>query len=236
VEPRAGRGAPLTVARRESPDRATGLMERSAMSKLVRLAAIVVVATASAGGTGCVAYPAGTAHETTFDDLRREDGWVLADAAPITRQKSDDDCGAASLSSVLACWGVDASVETLRQECAVPGEPGLRAAALRDAARRRGLAAFLVAGRVADLDHELGRGRPVIVGVVKEAGPVSVAHFEVVVGRHPDAERIAAIDPARGLVFDALADFEREWAATKDVMLVVFRPESKTTTAATGGR
>jgi ABC-type bacteriocin/lantibiotic exporter with double-glycine peptidase domain len=205
------------------------------MPKLERLASIVVVGAALFGATGCVAYSRGTARETTYDDLRREDGWLLVDVAPIVRQESDDDCGAASLSTVLAVWGVDASAETLRKECAVADESGLRATSLRDAARRRGLSAFLLAGRVADLDHELRRGRPVLVGVVKSAGTVSVTHFEVVVGLHPGAARVAALDPARGLVCDALADFAGEWAATKGVTLVVFRPESKATTAATGG-
>jgi predicted double-glycine peptidase len=235
VEPRARRGAALTAAGRKSSDGAAGLMERSDMPKIPRLAAIVVVAAASAGAAGCVAYPAGTARATTFDDLRREDGWVLVDGAPATLQQSDDDCGAASLATVLACWGVDAPAEALRRECAVPGEAGLRASALRDAARRRGLSAFLFAGTVADLDHELRRGRPVLVGVVKSAGPASVTHFEVVVGLHSGRDRVAALDPARGLVCDSLADFAGEWAAADGTALVVFRPAQKKPTLVAGG-
>jgi ABC-type bacteriocin/lantibiotic exporter with double-glycine peptidase domain len=190
---------------------------------LRHLARIVVVAVLAAG---CVAFP-GPGRQATYEELRQQEGWVLLDAVPVVKQDSLQDCGAASLSMVFEHWGVDVSADTLMQECAVEGEEGLRAVALRDAARRRGFSAYLFAGRVADLEHELRRGRPVVVGVIKSAGPLSVAHFEVVVGLHPREERVAALDPARGLVCNSLPEFAAEWAATDGVTLVVFRPEPK---------
>jgi len=193
-------------------------------------AALVAVTTA-----GCATVP-GTAQPATYEELRQEEGWTLLDAVPFVEQHSGEDCGAASLSMVLAHWGVDAPAETLAQECAVAGEPGLRASALRDAARRRGLSAYLFAGRVADLEHELGRGRPVVVGLLRSEGLLSATHFEVVVGVHPRAQRIAALDPAVGLVADALPAFAGEWAATEGVTLVVFRPGTTPGPQASSGR
>ena len=165
----------------------------------------------------------GTAGPVTYEQLHGQQGWILVDDMRHVAQETDDDCGAAALSSVLARWGVDVPTATLREECSVPGVSGIRAADLRDAARGRGLSAFLFEGGVADLEHELKRGRPVIVGLVKALGPLSRTHFEVVVGLLP-SEAVAAIDPARGLVRDELSSFTAEWAATRGVTLVVFRP------------
>ncbi len=183
------------------------------------LALLALVATMASAG--CV-LSLGSADPATYEQLQAEDGWILAGDVRHVPQESDDDCGAAALSSVLARWGVDVPAATLRDECALPGVDGLRASELRDAARRRGLSAFVFEGSVADVEHELRRGRPVVVGLVKSAGPVAITHYEVVVGLRPDDE-IAAIDPARGLVRDALPAFAAEWAATRGVTLVVFR-------------
>ena len=158
----------------------------------------------------------------------------MIDDVRFVPQESEEDCGAAALSMVLARWGIDVPAATLQQECAVAGGAGLKAADLRDAARRRGLSAYLFAGSLADLEHELGRGRPVIVGLVKSFATMRVAHFEVVVGlRQP--EQVAALDPQRGLVCDSLPAFTAEWTATQGATLVVFRPEPKPHFAATAG-
>lgn len=198
------------------------------MLKLAPLALYVAAA-------GCVALPAGQARPTTYDDLRREDGWLLLDSVPHVAQSSRSDCGAASLAMVLALWGVDASVESLGIECAAPGDEGLRASALRDAARRRGLAAFVFAGRMEDLEHELRRGRPVVVGLMKSAGPATASHYEVVVGLHPATQRVATLDPASGLVLNELSEFAREWEAARGVTLVVFRPAAPAASPTAGG-
>jgi ABC-type bacteriocin/lantibiotic exporter with double-glycine peptidase domain len=190
---------------------------------------LIVLAAAGA----CVAHP-GSAVPADAAELRRQPGWVLLEGVEHVPQETEEDCGAAALSTVLARWGVDAPVATLREECAVAGEAGLRAAALRDAARRRGLSAYLFAGKVDDLEHELRRGRPVIVGLVKSLGTVAASHFEVVVGL-AGREQVAALDPARGLVRDALPAFVAEWSATKGVTLVVFPPAQKGPSTAADG-
>ena len=182
---------------------------------------------------GCV-VDAGTATPASYSDLHEKEGWILVDGVEPVAQQTEQDCGAAALSTVLAHWGVDVPAAALREECTVPGVEGLRAAELRDAARRRGFSAFLLEGSVADLEHELRRGRPFVVGLVKSLGPWSSSHFEVVVGLLP-SEEVAAIDPAHGLMRDGLPAFAAEWAATKGVTLVVFRPAAKGALQAVAG-
>jgi len=203
------------------------------------LSALLAAALAAAALPGCVVYP-GTARPTTWDELRREEGWTLLDTVPFVAQRTEQDCGAASLAMVLARWGVDAPPEEIERECAEPGQDGLKASALRDAVRRRGLKAFVFAGRVEDLEHELALGRPVVVGLVKSIGPLVSSHFEVVVGLQPAsggnaARQIAALDPFRGLVRDSLDGFRGEWEATKGVTLVIFKPGAGPVALAAGG-
>ena len=195
------------------------------------LPSVLLAALSAFAAAGCVSMHPGSAEATTWEELRREPGWLLLDAVPFVPQEKDTDCGAAALSMALAHWGVDAPRATLEAECAVDGQEGLRAAALRDAAKRRGLQAFVFRGRVKDLEHELARGRPIVVGLLKSIGPLTLSHFEVVVGLHPGAGRVAALDPARGLVRDSLPAFSGEWAAAGDVTLVLFRPADATARA-----
>jgi ABC-type bacteriocin/lantibiotic exporter with double-glycine peptidase domain len=176
---------------------------------------------AAFSSAGCI-LSLGSAEPTTQQELQAEQGWILVGDVPHVAQENAEGCGAAALSSVLARWGVDVPAATLREECTLPGVEGLQAAELRDAARRRGLSAFVFEGTIADLEHELRLGRPVVVGLVKSLGPLTATHYEVVVGLRPDAE-VAAIDPAQGLVRDTLPAFTAEWAATRGVTLVVFR-------------
>lgn len=184
--------------------------------------------------TGCIALYPGTARPVTMEELRAEEGWTLLETVPDVRQASDQDCGAACLSMVLGHWGVPAPAAVLEKECAVEGREGIRAADLRDAAKRRGFSAFLFKGRVEDLRHELEKGRPVVVGLIK-SGPLGVtSHFEVVIGIDPVGRRVALRDPLLGLMRDSLDGFEREWEPTGFVTLVVFlrKPEAAARVAA----
>ena len=54
-------------------------------------------------------------------------------------------------------------------------------------------------------------------------------------GFHPQAQHVAALDPAVGLVRDALPAFADEWSATNGVTLVVFRPAAAAVSRTSGG-
>ena len=167
----------------------------------------------------------GSARSATPADLSADEGWERIEGVPEVRQVAREDCGAASLAMVLGYWG---RVVPRRELAVVPGsEQGFRAATLRDFARRQGLQAFLIPGQLDDLERELQRGHPVLVGLVKRYGQRAYPHYEVVVGMSRRTQRILALDPASGLRVDSREGFAAEWAAAGQVALVVYPPPLK---------
>jgi ABC-type bacteriocin/lantibiotic exporter with double-glycine peptidase domain len=167
---------------------------------------------------GCNAYTGG-ARDVTPNIWKYERGWVAVDNVPLFKQQGELDCGPTALAMVLAYWKVGEPTEERWQ----PGADDTRASAgeLRDHARSLGLAAFVVEGGLEDIKHELSAGRPVIVGVAKPTVEGDVAHYEVVVGLHPESKRIATLDPAAGWRQNSLEGFLREWIPTGRVLLIV---------------
>jgi ABC-type bacteriocin/lantibiotic exporter with double-glycine peptidase domain len=154
--------------------------------------------------------------------IEREAGWLTAAEVPVVRQKGEADCGAAALAMVLSSLSRPVTLEEIIAAC--PGsEPGIRAADLRDVARREGLKAFVIAGTVDDLERELGKHRPILVGLVKGEGQRRTCHYEVVVGLNLERCQVALLDPARGWRRDDLDRFASEWRPAGQLALVVFR-------------
>ena len=174
---------------------------------------------------GCLAVCGcyvGSARSATPADLNAEEGWERIEGVPEVRQAAREDCGAASLAMVLGYWGRALSRDEIVATNPPTPEHGLAAATLRDLARRQGLQAFLVPGRLGDLERELRRRHPVLVGVVKRYGRRAYAHYEVVVGMSRRTQRILTLDPASGLRVDSREGFAAEWAAAGQVALIVY--------------
>ena len=179
---------------------------------------------------GCVLVSGcylGSARTATPADLapRQDDGWNKVDGVPPVRQIAREDCGAAALAMVLGYWGLPvtrADISAAAQPPASEPERGIKAAALRDFARRRGLEAFLIQGELADLDRELGRHRPVLVGVMKRTSRRVYPHYEVVIGISRGQQRILTLDPAHGLRINSREGFAAEWTAAGRLTLIVF--------------
>jgi hypothetical protein len=88
-----------------------------------------------------------------------------------------------------------------------------------------GLQAYVVSGTFDDLFDQVGRGRPVLVGLAKPmTGGRAIAHYEVVVGINRRERLIRSLDPGRGLRENTLEGFAREWVPTRQVTIVVFPP------------
>jgi ABC-type bacteriocin/lantibiotic exporter with double-glycine peptidase domain len=172
---------------------------------------IICAAFAAALLAGCVSTYAGTARPAD-PSLLDEPGWRAVRVAEIL-QENRRDCGAAALAMVLGYHGARIKLEA--------PERGLRADALRDAARARGLDAFCVAGAMDDLERELSEGRPVLVGLVKPTLEGGLPHYEVVVGLDRAGRRIATIDPARGLTVNSAEGFEQEWSGAERLAIVI---------------
>jgi ABC-type bacteriocin/lantibiotic exporter with double-glycine peptidase domain len=163
----------------------------------------------------------GTARSVSPGELGRERGWTAVSDLRVIRQSGERDCGAAALAMLLRHWSVTTTPEEIL--AAVPRGPGhgITLGALRDLARQKGLAAFVIKGELADLTSELELGRPVLVGLVQRHGKQGLSHFGVVAGINPITRRVLLLDPARGLREDGFEGFATEWAAAGWATLVI---------------
>jgi ABC-type bacteriocin/lantibiotic exporter with double-glycine peptidase domain len=179
-------------------------------------------------GSACAGYT-GSARDLTPQVWKHERGWIAVDGVPLLRQHAEHDCGPTALAMVIGYWRGPAG--TPDHGSSQPANQRVSAAELRDRARALGFSAFVVAGTLEDIAHELSKRRPVIVGVAKPSVQGAFAHYEVVVGLHPGSQRIATLDPANGWRQNSLVGFMHEWMPTGSVLLVVL-PAMPTTQAA----
>jgi predicted double-glycine peptidase len=186
------------------------------LHRAVRAALVTVIV---AGSGGCYG---GSARTVSLSDIDREPGWTVVRGVPVIRQESAHDCGAAALAMVLEHWGVPNAAPEIRRAVVASSDRGASAGGLRQFARDKGLRAFLIRGADADLVHELGAQRPVLVGLVQRySGNQALSHYEVVIGVNPTTRRVLLLDPGRGPREDELASFDREWQDAGRVTLVV---------------
>jgi ABC-type bacteriocin/lantibiotic exporter with double-glycine peptidase domain len=166
----------------------------------------------------------GSARTATPADLapQQDDSWNRVDGVLPVRQIAREDCGAAALAMVLGYWGLPIARDDISAAHPSAPERGIKAVALRDFARRQGLEAFVIQGDLADLDRELARHRPVLVGVMKRTSRRVYPHYEVVVGISRGKQRILTLDPAHGLRVNSREGFAAEWAAAGRLTLIVF--------------
>ncbi len=148
----------------------------------------------------------------------------MVPAFPLVRQEKSADCGAAALAAVLRFWGHPATPGSV--EAAIGGaDARLLAGDMVGYARKRGLHSYVFFGNIADIVHELERGRPVIVGLGKAfEAEKALAHYEVVVGYQPKRGRVLLLDPGSGWQVDDLKGFSEEWERSKGVTIVTFAP------------
>ena len=146
--------------------------------------------------------------------------WDRAPNVVAHRQRAMNDCGVAAAATVVSRWRGAEAAEALMAGERAPRH-GLRARAIRDLLRARGLKAFVIAGTFADLEHELEAGRPVIIGTVKPVdGRRAIAHYEVVVAIEPERRVVMTHDPSLGWRQMSYDDLEREWKASKRTTIV----------------
>jgi len=169
---------------------------------------------------GCTGYT-GAARDFSPQRLAAEPGWVALREVPFERQLEESDCGAAAIAMVIGYW-TGHRPRAIAAALRPAPEKGIAAGRMRDLARRRGLAAFIVRGELADLERELAAGRPVLVGLVKPHGPKRVlTHYEVVVGLHRARKLVVTLDPASGWRENGIDAFLQEWNPSKRLALVV---------------
>lgn len=184
------------------------------------LAAIILFGALSAG---CASYQ-GTSTTVNPSVVVSQGAWILVPQFPLVLQETSDDCGAAVLASVLRFWGYSATPGSISARLGRT-DKRLKAGDMATYARSQGLHAYVFFGTMQDIEHELARGRPVIVGLGKMIGArEALSHYEVVVGYEPTKKQVLLLDPGRGWQTDSLAGFKKEWALTKAVTIVAFLP------------
>jgi ABC-type bacteriocin/lantibiotic exporter with double-glycine peptidase domain len=168
----------------------------------------------------CTSYR-GSARPVAPSELATEPGWILIRDVPYVAQVGESECGAASVAMVVSYWTGAAPASVVAAFQPVPAS-GLSAARLRDYARARGLASFVIAGTFKDLERELAAGRPVLVGLSKPMARKKVLdHYEVVVGLHRARRLVITLDPSEGWQQNTMEGFAREWQLAKFVTVVV---------------
>ena len=156
--------------------------------------------------------------------LAAADGWVVVPGVSYVPQRSLSDCGAAALTMVLTHLSPEVQEEQVRAWVGpIHDRQGVAAGRMRDVARARGLAAFVIEGTIEDLGRELAAGRPVIAGVVNVEGKTAYPHYEVVVGMNRARGRVLTADPAIGWRDQSLGQFEQRWRVSRHLALVVLR-------------
>ena len=169
-------------------------------------------------GLGCSATLPGR----TTPDLGADAGWKTVPGVVLVRQEERRDCGVAALVMILNRWRTEVDPPTVRRLVGpIEDGKGVPAGTLRAIARTQGMNAFLVQGTFEDLEHEIGEGRPVLVGVAKVRGGRSYPHYEVVVGTNRRKGAVLLADPAAGWHEETRRGFEARWAVSRHLSLVV---------------
>lgn len=166
----------------------------------------------------------GSARDFDPDDLREEPGWVSVGRMELQRQETREDCGIAAMGMVLRHYGRPVAPAEIERACPVEGNSGSRAGDMRDLARKHGLQAYLIRGEFCDLEREVARKHPLIVGLVKQYSSGAVTHYEVVVAIHPERGRIVTLDPANGWRCNTRDGSLGEWEPAQRLLLVVLPP------------
>ena len=154
--------------------------------------------------------------------------WVHAAPTPVVRQLAESDCGLAALAMVAGAWGRSWGMGDLTHRIR-PTDTGVSLGALRDLARERGLDAYAIAGTHTDLEHELGAGRPVLLGLVLPFDRQhDRRHFEVAIALDKADGSVVTIDPATGDMLRRTARIlDLEWKTAGYAALVVIADLSK---------
>ena len=173
--------------------------------------------------TGCRLSYTGGAKPVNAAQL--DNTWLRASATPVVKQKSQVDCGLAALAMVAGAWGQTWTVDDLRRDVKMSAN-GAKLGALRDAARARGLEAYVIAGKHEDLQRELSKGRPVMLGLqLPFEMDRALHHYEVVVAINPRDGTVVTLDPATGNYLKRTrAVLEKEWKPVGYPTLVVVGP------------
>jgi len=144
-------------------------------------------------------------------------------------------CGAASIAMVMQYWersrgeahSPRADVAAIQRAIYSKEAKGIYASAMEKYLRDAGYRTYAIHGEWSDLRENLEKGRPLIAGLEPE-GPHDPLHYVVVAGIDWANDWVFVNDPAqRKLLKMARAEFEKQWAATQDWVLLAVPQQDK---------
>jgi len=178
--------------------------------------------------------------------LRAQDPKPVWIDVPYVHQ-SPEACGAAALAMLTAYWAeqeglagsfsdgtpaqreqarADRYVSIIERELSPRAGRGIAAKAMKAYLDQHGFITFTLEGTWHDLVSEIGRGRPLIVAVRPRGDPQ--LHYVVIAGVDPARSMVMMNDPAgRKLITEERADFEKDWSATHNWMLLAVPETSR---------
>ena len=184
---------------------------------------IVALAVLAGLAGACTQLPyTGGARPVAPAQMQLDDHWLRAAPTPVVLQQQETDCGLAALAMIAGTWGRTWSVGELAREMPTTGG-GVTLGVLRDYARSHELDAYAIAASPRDLEHELGAGRPVLLGLMLpfDRGH-NQSHYEVAIAIDPANGTLITIDPASGhWMKRTRAVLDAEWKAAGYPALVV---------------
>ena len=138
-----------------------------------------------------------------------------------------DQCGPATLASVLTYWGIPTNPSTLKEEIYLPRLKGTLPIDLILAAQERGLKAEIYQGGLDDLKSELAAGRPLVALLNLGFAIFPQGHYVVVTGYDDRREGVYVHSSLEKDVFIPYERFLRSWDKTGRWTLLVTPPASR---------
>jgi hypothetical protein len=149
-------------------------------------------------------------------DLRAHWPAGLPDRAAVAGtpfiEQGEQECGPAALAMVMMQAGVPADVAALKPQVYLPGRQGSLQVELPAAARRAGLAAYLLPPRLDALLQELSAGHPVLVFQNLGLSMLPVWHYAVLTGYERDRQALRLHSGPKADDSIGFDTFERTWA------------------------
>lgn len=143
-----------------------------------------------------------------------------------------DQCGPATLASIISYWGIRTDPETLKQEIYLPRLKGTLPLDLLLAAQERGLQAEIYRGNLDNLKVELDAGRPLVALLDMGYAIFPQGHFVVVTGYDDQRQGVYVHSSLERDAFIPYEQFLHSWDRTGRWTLLVEPPVDHVRTGA----